>query len=109
MRERENCKGINAVTVVKDDRTVGHVLKNLAAHFLFFLAQDFNKVAGVRVNHGSEYGLEIPCVFKLYGSKQFVEHLERLIDLPNNISVRRRQLQYNNSKSCFSIFVYTLI
>ena len=68
--ERENCKDINAVAVVKDDCTVGHVPKNLAAHFL---ARDFNKglceVAGVRVNHGGGYGLEIPCVFKLHGPK----------------------------------------
>ena len=54
-------------------RTVGHVpcTKDLAAHLSFFLAWDFNKglceVAGVRVNSGGGYGLEILCVFKLYG------------------------------------------
>ena len=76
---------------MKDNRTVDHVSKNLALQFSFFLAQDFNKgfceVAGVRVNHGGGYGVEIPCVFKLYGPKQFIERLERLINLPN-ISVR---------------------
>ena len=44
-RERENCKDINGVAVVKDDRTVGHVQKNLAPQFSFFLARDFNKAS----------------------------------------------------------------
>ena len=35
-RERENSKDINAVAVVKDNRTVGHVPKDLTPHFLFF-------------------------------------------------------------------------
>ena len=42
------------------------------------------------MNCGGGYGLEIQCVFKLYGPKQFVERLERLFDLPNNIGLRRR-------------------
>ena len=92
-RERENCTDINAVAVVKDSRTVGHIPKNLAPHLSFFLARDFNKglceVAGARLNRGGGYGLEILCIFKLYGPSVFVKRLERLIDLPNNISVRR--------------------
>ena len=95
IKARKNCKDINAVAVVKDDRTACHILKNLAPHFSFFLARDFSKglceVAGVHMNHGGGYGLEIPCVFKLYGPKQFVECLERLIDqLSNNTSVFRK-------------------
>ena len=35
-RERENSKDINAVAVVKDNRTVGHVPKNLTPHFCSF-------------------------------------------------------------------------
>ena len=35
-RERENCKGVNAVAVVKDGRTVGHVPRNVAPHFTFY-------------------------------------------------------------------------
>ena len=65
-RERENYKDINAVAVVKDGRTVGHVLKNLAPHFWFFLVRDFNKglweIAGERVNRGGGYDFEIPCI-----------------------------------------------
>ena len=61
-------KDINAVAVVKDGRTVGHVPKNLAPHFSFFLVRDFNKglceIAGERVNRGGRYGLEIPCIYK---------------------------------------------
>ena len=70
-RERENCKDINGVAVVKDDRTVRHVLKNLAPQFSFFLAWDFNKglceVPGVHMNRSGGYDIEISCVFKLYG------------------------------------------
>ena len=80
-QERENCKDINTVTVVKGGCIVGHVLKNLAPHFSFFLAQNFNKglceVVGVRMNRGGRYGLEIPCVFKLYGPRRFVERVSR--------------------------------
>ena len=92
-RERENCKDVNAVAVVKEGCTVGHVPRNLAPHFTFFLIRDFNKglceIVGERVNRGGGYGLEIPCIFKLYGPGLFVRRLESLIDLPNNISVRR--------------------
>ena len=74
------------VAVVKDDHTVGHVPKNLAPHSSFFIARDFNKglceVAGVRVNRGGGYGLEILCVFKLYGLKQFVEYGVRIMEVP---------------------------
>lgn len=68
-RERENCKDINAVAVVKDGRTAGHVPRDLAPHLSFFLIRDFNKglceIIGERVNRGGGY--EIPCIFKLYG------------------------------------------
>ena len=108
-RERENCKDINAVAVVKDNRTVGHVPKNLAPHFSFFLARDFNKglceVAGIRVNRGGGYGLEILCVFRLYGPKWFVECLERLIDLPNNISVRTQNRAYTLMDCCYCMLL----
>ena len=92
-RERENCTDVNAVAIVKDSRTVGHVPKNVAPHLSFFLVHESNKrlceIVGARLNRGGGYGLEIPCVFKLYGPSVFVKCLERLIDLPNNISVRR--------------------
>lgn len=59
-RERENCKDINAVAVMKDGHTVGHVPRNLAPHFSFFLVRDFNKglceIFGERVNLGGGYG-----------------------------------------------------
>ena len=39
---------------------VGHVPRNLAPHFLFFLVRDFNKglceIVGERVNLGGGYG-----------------------------------------------------
>ena len=70
-RESENYKDVNAV--VKDGCTVGHILRNLAPHFTFFLVRDFNKglceIVGERVNRGGGYGLEIPCIFKLYGPR----------------------------------------
>ena len=93
---------------MKDNHTVGHVPKNLALHFSFFLARDFNKgfceVASVRMDRGGGYGVEIPCIFKLYGPKQFVELLERLIDLPN-ISMH----SYNITILKIVIFYYCIL
>ena len=84
--ERENCKDIKCGRSCERWPTVGNIPKNLAPHFSFFLARDFNKglceVAGVRVNCGGGYGLEIPCVFKLYGPRQFVEYGVRIMEVP---------------------------
>ena len=49
-----------------------------------FLARDVNKavaeVTGEIVNSGAGYGLEIPCVYRVYGPKTYVIKLKKLTD-----------------------------
>ena len=77
-----NHKDKNTVTVFKDDAIVGHVLYNLAPHLSQFLKRDANKafaeVTGVKINRGAEYGLEIPCVYRLYGPKVYIDKMKEL-------------------------------
>ena len=51
----------------------GHVPFNLAPSISLLLKRDFNKafakVVGEKVNRGTGYGLEIPCIYHLYGPK----------------------------------------
>ena len=40
----------------------------------------FAKVTGDKVNRGAGYGLEIPCMYSLYGNKPYVEKMKELVD-----------------------------
>ena len=69
-REPTN-KDKNAVAIYEEDSIVGHVYH--LPYLSQFLARDVNKafamVSGEKVNRGAGYGLEIPCVYCVYGSK----------------------------------------
>ena len=81
-REPTNPKDKNAVAVYEEDCIVGHVPYNLAPYLSRFLARDVNKafadVTGGKVNRGAGYGLEIPCVYRIYGPKTYVHKLKEL-------------------------------
>lgn len=66
-REPANVVDRNAVA----EQVVGHVPFNLAPSMSNFLKRDINKafaqVVGEKVNRGAGYGLEIPCIYHLYG------------------------------------------
>lgn len=83
-REPTNPKDKNAVAVYEEDCIVGHVPYNLAPCLSRFLARDVNKafaeVTGGKVNRGAGYGLEIPCVYRIYGPKTYVNKLKELTD-----------------------------
>ena len=53
---------------------MGHVLYNTVPAIGHFLARDVNKgfaeVRGEPVNRGAGHGLEVPCVYWLYGTKK---------------------------------------
>ena len=63
---------------------VGHVPFNLAPSISYFLKRDVNKafakVVGEKVNRGAGYGLEIPCVYHLYGPKPYIDKITELVD-----------------------------
>ena len=40
----------------------------------------FARVTGGKVNQGAGYGLEIPCVYKFYGPKPYIDKLREVID-----------------------------
>ena len=83
-REPTNVADRNAVAVFKEDQVVGHVPFNLAPSISLFLKRDINKafakVVGDKVNRGGGYGLEIPCIYHLYGPKPYIDKMEELVD-----------------------------
>ena len=48
------------------------------------MARDVNKafaeVTGERVNRKAGYGLEIPCVYRIYGTKAYVDKIKEITD-----------------------------
>lgn len=83
-REPCNSHDEHAVAVVKPDGTVvGHIPYNIAPVISSFIARDYNKgtveITGERVNRGAGYGLEAPCIYRLYGPKKYLERLEDMV------------------------------
>ena len=84
--EPSNYKDKHAVSVLKDDVIVGYVRYNLASCLSQFLRREVNtafaEVTGDKENRGAGYGLEIPCVYRLYGPKVYIDKMrESLKDL----------------------------
>ena len=82
--EPSNIKDRKAVAVIKDGETVGHVPLNLASKLFQFLRRDINEafveVTGAKVNRGAGYGLEIPCIYRLYGPSIYINRMKELVD-----------------------------
>lgn len=82
-REPTNEKDQFAVAVKYEGRVVGHLPFNIAPTVSRFLNRSVNKgtveVTGARVNRGAGYGVEIPCKYRLYGSKKHVDILKKHI------------------------------
>ena len=78
-REPTNNKDKNAVAVYLEDVVVGHVPHNIAPRFSQFLLRDVNKasaeVTGQKINRRAGYGLEILCVYRLYGPKVYIQRM----------------------------------
>ena len=83
-REPTNPKDKNAMALYEDDSIIGHVPYNLAPYLSRFLTRDVNKafaeVTGEKVNRRAGYGLEIPCVYRLYGPKAYVDRMKEITD-----------------------------
>ena len=81
-REPPNPKDKNAVAIYEEYSV--RVPYNLAPYLSRFLARDINKVFAKvtrdKVNRGAGYGLEIPCVYRIYGAKTYVDKMKELID-----------------------------
>ncbi len=72
------------MAVFLEDLLVGHVPFNLASRLYQFLRREVNKglaeVTGGKVNRGGGYGLEVPCVYRLYGPRVYIERMKELVD-----------------------------
>ena len=83
-REPTNCIDPNAVAVCKEDIVVGHVPNSVAKTLSQFLRRDFNKafaeITGDKVNRRAGYGLEIPCIYRLYGPRVYIEKIKELVE-----------------------------
>ena len=82
-REPTNATEKLAVAVIKSSDIVGHVPYNLAPTLSQFLRRDFNKavatVTGDRVNRGAGYGLEVLCIYRLYGPKAYLDKVREVL------------------------------
>jgi len=83
-REPTNTRDANAVAIYKEATVVGHVPYNLATCLSHFLRREVNKafaeVTGGRINRGAGYGLEVPCKYRLYGAKPYIDTMQELVD-----------------------------
>ena len=82
-REPDNSVDSSAVAVLREDQTVGHVPFNISSVISQFLRregnQGFAEVTGDKVNRGAGYGLEIPCTYKLYGPRLYIQRLKEIV------------------------------
>ena len=72
------------MALYEDDSIIGHEPYNLAPYLSRFWTRDVNKafaeVTEEKVNRRAEYGLEIPCVYRLYGPKAYVDRMKEITE-----------------------------
>lgn len=77
------CQERAAVAVLKDGDVVGHVPRELSRMTSFFLRHDgivvFCEVTGARVNHGVQLGIDVLCLYKIYGRGPYITTLKELV------------------------------
>ena len=92
-RERTNAKDVLAVCIQKDGVVVGHMPRNLASLVSYFLERSFNtgsvEITGAPPNRGAGMGMEVPCIYRLFGPKMYAKRLREVIQKDLN-SVRLR-------------------
>ncbi len=83
-REPTNPKDSAAVSVKTEDEIVRHVPYNVASLLSSFLNRDCNKIfveiTGTSINRGAGYGMEVPCIYRLYGPQKYVLRLKECIE-----------------------------
>ena len=84
-REPTNVRDRSAVAVMQETEVVGHVPYNISSALSMFLRRDCNKgfaeVTGNCVNRGAGYGMEVPCIYRLYGPTIYIQRLQQIIQL----------------------------
>lgn len=76
---------------MKEIEVVGHVPYNISSGLSMFLRQDCNKgfaeVTGNCVNRGAGYGMEVPCIYRLY---IWANHLHSTTSTNHTVATRER-------------------
>ena len=82
--EPTNIKDSNAVAVCLETTIVGHAPFNLSASLSHYLRWEVNKafaeVTGTALNRGGGYGMEVPCKYRLYGPKPYIQKMKQIVD-----------------------------
>ena len=57
-----------------------------------FLKRDVNIAYAIvtagKINRGAGYGLEIPCIYRVYGPREYIDQMKEIIDsLKTNVFV----------------------
>ena len=81
LREPTIRKDRNAVGLFLEDVVVGHVPHNSLNFYEGMLTRpsQSREVTGQKINRGAGYGIEIPCVYRLYGPKVYIEIMNELV------------------------------
>ena len=82
-REPTNVQDKSAVAIYNEGDVVGHVPYNISSLLSNFLKRECNKgfveVTGSRVNRGAGYGLEVPCIYRLYGPQPYIDRIQEIV------------------------------
>ena len=70
--EPDNIHDRRAIVVYKDSSVVGHVPRELSVVLMVFLKHDGKVECAIRGRQKRGKGLEVPCMYRLKGSKALV-------------------------------------
>ena len=72
-----------SVAVVKNAVVVGHVPRPISRIVFHFLNRDGHsgvcEVIGNRLNRGVNLGVEVPCIYRFYGRRSYVDRLNSML------------------------------
>ena len=72
-REPDNPVSVHTVALTRNGEIAGHIPHAIARVVSFFLAREGHSgscvVTGASINHGVQLGVEVPCLYKLYGHR----------------------------------------
>jgi hypothetical protein len=81
--EPSNCHDRLAVAVMKGLNIVGHVPRHTCKTFFLKKKKDgstgYCEVTGRRLNCGAGLGVEVPCLYRVYGRSAYVDRLKEIL------------------------------
>ena len=78
-REPSNSYDVYAVSVEKEEHTVGHVPREVSRVFSIFLLQGGNISCEVTGHRKFGKGLEVPCCYKLTGGEKIIRKAKKTL------------------------------